>query len=735
MENLEAKLNVKIDYDNFVKGEKVFEDPDFPAVTQSVIADGELYTGDKSLITWVRYKSLMASEGEKLVAKFGPNDVLQGELNDSAFLSCVSALAEFVGRTDSLFITKQLNNVGCYMLAGYIMGKRYKIIMDDKLPVSTTNGQLLFAKQSGSETWPLLLEKAWAKINGSYYRTKDTDEADALAFLTGAPCEKVYSAQVKEEDFGKRLAEVDSKNYIMIGRCDSSLDGKLYTDAGLFKGFHYSLISVSMVNYNDKDTYVLRLRNPVGQYEWKGAWSDKWEGWNKKLRSKLKAPDTDDGFFYMEISDYMKFFCVTSICQWVKGYTSQAVIINKNAACIKFEVMENVNGFVGVCPFILSTLKDAKNIKERPVMSVMIAKCEKDKLEYIGCTGSTWYEGHLELKLMQGTYLAFCTSSFPAGAPTTFSFHTYLDTKDIIFEEKPFDKEAFAQLYKDYAKKLPGDDSPDNRGLRICKACNPKLGLNLRYFENRSANELKVQIIYCYNDLSFLYPATGDPRLCQLTLKPKESAITLASMKEDNNYNDKYKCAIRVNESSPAPPAPPAPPAKAPIAKPTPAAATPPVKPIAVPAAPVNYSPPPRVLFDVPDQSDSQQNQYVTPPPPQPQYQPQYQPQPQATMEPVKQNEEDEEEQCGGLLSHCGTCLYYMCCCYLCFGKTTVAVENSRVCRNGHELILSNFEYPEGKYGCDKCGNGGFCREGRWHCDACTYDVCPNCYPVPRSAN
>ena len=40
---------------------------------------------------------------------------------------------------------------------------------------------------------------------------------------------------------------------------------------------------------------LLKLRNPWGEGEWTGAWSDKWKGWTPELKTELKVVDSDDG--------------------------------------------------------------------------------------------------------------------------------------------------------------------------------------------------------------------------------------------------------------------------------------------------------------------------------------------------------------------------------------------------------------------------------------------------------
>ena len=53
-----------------------------------------------------------------------------------------------------------------------------------------TTNNFKFAKPNGNELWAVLLEKAWAKVNGGYRNTIAGKENEALNALTGFPTER-----------------------------------------------------------------------------------------------------------------------------------------------------------------------------------------------------------------------------------------------------------------------------------------------------------------------------------------------------------------------------------------------------------------------------------------------------------------------------------------------------------------------------------------------------------------
>lgn len=52
----------------------------------------------------------------------------------------------------------------------YVNGLETPIIVDDYFPI--VYGKPAFCKTADGELWAMLLEKAWAKLHGSYMRTE-----------------------------------------------------------------------------------------------------------------------------------------------------------------------------------------------------------------------------------------------------------------------------------------------------------------------------------------------------------------------------------------------------------------------------------------------------------------------------------------------------------------------------------------------------------------------------------
>ena len=86
-------------------------------------------------------------------------------------MSALSSLAEFPDQVKDLFVTRRVNPAGIYCMMFYINGIRTPVVVDDWLPCR--NGRPAFARsrRGEEELWVCLLEKAWAKLHGSFANT------------------------------------------------------------------------------------------------------------------------------------------------------------------------------------------------------------------------------------------------------------------------------------------------------------------------------------------------------------------------------------------------------------------------------------------------------------------------------------------------------------------------------------------------------------------------------------
>ncbi|XP_078064364.1 calpain-2 catalytic subunit-like, partial [Mustelus asterias] len=79
----------------------------------------------------------------------------------------------------------------------------------------------------------------------------------------------------------------------------SAAETEAVTSQKLVKGHAYSLTGAEQVGFRGTQVQLVRIRNPWGQVEWTGAWSDsssQWNGISAEDRNRLRN-HTEDGEF------------------------------------------------------------------------------------------------------------------------------------------------------------------------------------------------------------------------------------------------------------------------------------------------------------------------------------------------------------------------------------------------------------------------------------------------------
>ena len=76
----------------------------------------------------------------------------------------------------------------------------------------------------------------------------------------------------------------------------------------------------------------MKLRNPWGSFEWKGAWSDGSKEWadTPLVKMRLRPKDEDDGSFWMPWDEFLRIFGRLDICDRTTKRDLQ-LRVNENA--------------------------------------------------------------------------------------------------------------------------------------------------------------------------------------------------------------------------------------------------------------------------------------------------------------------------------------------------------------------------------------------------------------------
>ncbi len=81
-------------------------------------------------------------------------------------MAVLSAMAENPERVKARFYTKEINQAGIYLMTFFVNGKETPVYVDSFFPVQSYD-RPCFASFD-KKLWVALLEKGWAKLNGSF---------------------------------------------------------------------------------------------------------------------------------------------------------------------------------------------------------------------------------------------------------------------------------------------------------------------------------------------------------------------------------------------------------------------------------------------------------------------------------------------------------------------------------------------------------------------------------------
>ena len=120
----------------------------------------------------VKFKRLSEHEKTKDAPLFGeegirPADINQGALGDCWFLAAAAAISERIGLMEKTFET-DLNVRGGYAVNFFALGVPQTTVVDDYIPM--IKDKPVYAELSKDNSlWPMILEKAFAKMQGNYF--------------------------------------------------------------------------------------------------------------------------------------------------------------------------------------------------------------------------------------------------------------------------------------------------------------------------------------------------------------------------------------------------------------------------------------------------------------------------------------------------------------------------------------------------------------------------------------
>ncbi|KFV09988.1 Calpain-1 catalytic subunit, partial [Pterocles gutturalis] len=155
------------------------------------------------------------------------------------------------------------------------------------------------------------------RLNGCYEALSGGSTTEGFEDFTGGVAE-MYDLKRPPRNMGHIIRKALERGSLLGCSIDitSAFDMEAVTFKKLVKGHAYSVTAFRDVNYRGQQEQLIRIRNPWGQVEWTGAWSDgssKWDNIDPGDREELQLK-MEDGEFWMSFRDFMREFSRLEIC-------------------------------------------------------------------------------------------------------------------------------------------------------------------------------------------------------------------------------------------------------------------------------------------------------------------------------------------------------------------------------------------------------------------------------------
>ena len=282
------------------------------------------------------------------------DDIRQQALGDCWLISALALLAERPELLQVLLPTREVNAAGAYQVRLCHDGEWTTLIVDDCLPCVQPRyagggpavgmpWRSCFAYAARRQLWVSLVEKACAKLYGCYEALESGTTDEALATLTGYPCERIEPKPARRAHRGggggsgeltarggaelsdpemlwARLLSFTEAGFLLSASVSSGGDPNATAAAeamGLLADHAYSLLKAVSVptGRGGPHARLVCLRNPWGKIEWRGDWSEDSRLWTPDLRRQLEYSSVNDGTFFMAFDDFLDYFKSVEACR------------------------------------------------------------------------------------------------------------------------------------------------------------------------------------------------------------------------------------------------------------------------------------------------------------------------------------------------------------------------------------------------------------------------------------
>ncbi|XP_041827155.1 calpain-1 catalytic subunit-like [Melanotaenia boesemani] len=284
---------------------------------QKSIGQGFMDPSELARVEWLR-PSKIVSNPSFVVDGVSRFDFGQGLAKNCWLIASIGALTfqnDIFKQVVPLEQSFDEDYCGLFHFRFWRFGKWVDVVIDDKLP--TINGRLIFVhSKDPTEFWPALLEKAYAKVCGSYADMNSGTPAEALVDFTGGVHICVQLNNPPKSLWKLMCRAGQSKSLMGCGTLPGEKSDNEVLPNGLVPSHAYAVTGVMQMMSQGMPVDLVRLWNPWGKGEWNGDWSDKSQLWHtvSPQDREMCLSVCEDGEFWMTMEDFCKFYSDLDIC-------------------------------------------------------------------------------------------------------------------------------------------------------------------------------------------------------------------------------------------------------------------------------------------------------------------------------------------------------------------------------------------------------------------------------------
>ncbi|GFO38688.1 calpain-9 [Plakobranchus ocellatus] len=297
----------------------LFTDPKFPPNNSSLYMStgsfGDRFSGN---VIWKRPKDIVKNP-RLMYHNASRHDLDQGYLGNCWFVAGAAVLATSHPHLLARVVPEdqgfaQNMYTGMFRFNFWWYGNWTEVIVDDYIPTDGYAPIYCSNRERPDEFWPCLLEKAYAKLHGSYQALVGGNMQNSMVDLTGGISETI-DLQSKNE-VSPELYSLLVKSYNMKTLMGAAIflppnvrgSSEVRKANGLYMGHAYSITGFRQIPTGRGTVNLLRLRNPWGRREWNGAWSDnspEMRSLSRQLREDMDFQKLEDGEFWISYDDFV----------------------------------------------------------------------------------------------------------------------------------------------------------------------------------------------------------------------------------------------------------------------------------------------------------------------------------------------------------------------------------------------------------------------------------------------